>query len=93
MVFATFVIVKIIKNNQILQLLINLKKFHSDFEIAISDFRLLKGNNQYISDRQYQLWKTKYTYLAEKINAKIFNYKKQDSLKDLVLKFLGCFNN
>lgn len=92
-VFATFVIVKIIKNNQILQLLINLKKFHSDFEIAISDFRLLKGNNQYISDRQYQLWKTKYTYLAEKINAKIFNYKKQDSLKDLVLKFLGCFNN
>lgn len=91
-VLAAFLIVEIIKNNRILRLLYNLRKFHSDFENAISNFRRLKGDNQYISDRQYQLWKTKYTYLAEKINAKIFDYKNQDSLKGLILKFFRCFN-
>jgi DNA helicase-4 len=70
----------------------NLRKFHSDFENAISDFKRLKEDDQYISDRQYQLWKKKYAYLAEKINVKIFNYKKQDSFKSLVLRFSGCFN-
>lgn len=92
MVIVVFVIVEIKEENQSLQLLANLRRFKFDFESAISDFKLLKGNAQYISDRQYQLWKIKYVYLAEKINSKIFNYKKQDSFKDLVLKFLGCFN-
>lgn len=89
---VVFLVFAILKKNHSLQFLANLRRFKFDFESAISDFRLLKRNGQYISDRQYQLWKTRYTYLAEKIDVKTLNYKKRDSFEDLVFKFLECFN-
>ena len=72
--------------------LLSLKKDESSFKDAILDFQNLLQGSWYISDRQYQLWKTKYKHLAGMLNPAFGKVKTQDPFKQLILDFTGYWH-
>ncbi|MDO8569835.1 MAG: UvrD-helicase domain-containing protein [bacterium] len=72
--------------------LLSLKKDESSFKDAVSDFQNLLQGSWYISDRQYQLWKTKYEHLAGMLSPAFNKVKTQDPFKQLVLDFTSYWH-
>lgn len=91
LIFGVYKISEASKNRRSLDLLLSLKKLEPDFRKALTEFNALGRKNWYISDRQYQVWKIKYQYLAEKFNPVLYKVKTRDQFKKLVTDFADFF--
>ena len=80
------------RNKRSLEELLFLKKDESSFKDAVSDFKNLLHGSWYISNHQYQLWKTKYQHLAGMLNPAFDKVKTQDPFKQLILDFSSYWN-
>ena len=96
-IVATVVLYKKFSKNKdhehVLALLLELKSIEPKYKQAIRGFNSLKDTNWYVSDRQYQLWKNKYKYLAEKYNPIFSEINTKDSIKSIVVNFAECYFN
>jgi len=80
-------------NRRLFKILQSLSKYDADFEDALYDFHNLLRNNWYVSNRQYQSWKTKYEYLAKIVNPRILKLKTDDQTKKAVASFMEAYDN
>ena len=69
--FSAYAALILLRKKRLSYLLQKLTKYDRDFKVALEDFHKLFQNNWYISDWQYQSWKTKYEYLAKIANPDI----------------------
>jgi len=90
--FGVYTFEEASRNKRTLNQLLSLKKDESDFKKAVLDFKTLLQGSWYISDRQYQLWKTKYQPLAGMLNPVFDKVKTQDPFKQLILDFASYWH-
>jgi len=91
LIIVIYIVSETLKNKRLLALLLSLKKNEPDFKNALTEFQGLGQKNWYISDRQYQLWKTKYQYLAGMLNPIFPKIRTKDPFKVIVTDFADFF--
>ena len=91
--FSAYAALILLRKKRLSYLLQKLTKYDRDFKVALEDFHKLFQNNWYISDWQYQSWKTKYEYLAEIVNPNIFKIKNHNSISMPSASFIEVWNN
>jgi len=90
---GTYKLTKTLINRRLLKVLHKLNKYDADFKDALYDFYNLFRNNWYVSDRQYQLWKTKYEYLSKIVNPRILKLNIDEPIKKTITSFMEAWSN
>ncbi len=79
------------EHKRILSLLLTLKDYETEYLTALKEFYDFEDTKWFVSDRQYQLWKTKYQYLAEKFNPIFIDIETNDPFKKIITDFADRF--
>lgn len=79
------------EHKRILGLLLALKSDELAYIEALNEFQNFEDKNWFVSDKQYQQWKIKYQYLAEKFNPIFSEINTDDSIKKNVIDFADRF--
>jgi len=91
--FSAYAALILLRKKRLSYLLQKLTKYDRDFKVALEDFHKLFQNNWYISDWQYQSWKTKYEYLAKIANPDILKLKTDNPIKKSAISFTRAWTN
>src|SRR4051812_33449962 len=81
------------KRQKILALMAAERAYEPQYKRALGEFTELLGQDWYVCDRQYRLWKDRYKDLAARYLPSFAEIQTADSIKQLLLDFHERYTN